>query len=366
MWAAFVAGGAALMFAVYYQQKRSFVAAVEAAAASGSGGGDVDLRLTGYYPVSDTASEASKRMEGGNVGAALWNGRKVKQLPLYTLEQHIADSKTYPYVSLSGDPSVWPFGQLLLLPELGANVRGRVVDTGGHFTGLGKIVRIIGREPIDVRVNSSATKLPTKVTAHVVPNDNFENTGRDVAYAKAGKAPVVAGRDEIVDAFLTEDYEALARMLASELKSATEQEMTAAAWATRNRSSLARKSIHDILAPEGEYGPQGPEGGRVYASTRLLPTDKSKRVVDAVLSARGTADPTGGACDFWKPDQQDRLKAFGDMYRQALAADDEAAIQKYAPYSGYTQGAADVRAIQMRQGLVSAGSVGSIELLKRV
>lgn len=145
-----------------------------------SGGVAVAVNLTGYWPY--TASSAEARMEGGTSGAARWNGQKVTQLRLITLEMHKADVEAYPYVSLSGDPTVWAYGQRLDVPALGVRddggpVIGRVVDTGGHFTGAGKVYRHPGYEPIDVCVDNSGSLAsigaggPT--TAYRVDGDTF-------------------------------------------------------------------------------------------------------------------------------------------------------------------------------------------------
>lgn len=143
---------AAIGFAAY------LVLRSRSASSSEGGGGDVLITLTGYWPYSATESE--RTMEGGVVGAARWNGEHVKQLPLYTLEQHKADPEAFPWVSLSGDPTVWMYSQRIDIAALGVRsdgetVTGRVHDTGSHFTGATKVIRHPGYEPIDVCVDNS-------------------------------------------------------------------------------------------------------------------------------------------------------------------------------------------------------------------
>lgn len=173
-----VGGGAALFTALYYSGKRSVVSAV-----SGKGPSVVRLKLTGYWPFA-AKTEAERKLEGGV------KDRKGK--PLHTLEQHRADPRNHPYVSLAGDDSVWPYGQRVVIPELGEDLIFRVVDTGGNFRGTGKLVRVAGHEPVDVCVDSKTTKLPKTATARVVPGDNFER-GREVASANITPGAVLAG-----------------------------------------------------------------------------------------------------------------------------------------------------------------------------
>ena len=125
----------------------------------------INVRLTGYWPFQSGLSATEKKMEGG------LNDRKGK--PLHTLEQHLADPIRHPYVSVAGDDSAWPYGQRVIISAWPKAIF-RVVDTGGHFRGTGKLYRVFGNEPLDVCVASSKTVVPKKdVTAQIVPGDNF-------------------------------------------------------------------------------------------------------------------------------------------------------------------------------------------------
>jgi hypothetical protein len=56
----------------------------------------------------------------------------------------------------------------------GKIITGRVVDTGSHFRGAGKIYRVAGAEPIDVCVASSKSEVPKLVDAQIVAGDSFD------------------------------------------------------------------------------------------------------------------------------------------------------------------------------------------------
>lgn len=152
--------------------KRAFddARAREEVRAKVASGGSINLRLTGYWPF--TAKAGEKQMEGGV------NDRKGK--PLRTVEDFFAGKSDF--VSLSGDDAAWPYGQKVVFPWVdGRQVVGRVVDTGSHFRGVGKVYREDGFEPIDVCVASSATKVPKEVTAQIIAGDHFDKPGVLVA-----------------------------------------------------------------------------------------------------------------------------------------------------------------------------------------
>lgn len=147
-------------------------------------GGPVPVRLTGYWPYQPGLSGAALVMEGGKEGAAKWRGvRAIDRLTgarpqLYTLEQYLRGQA--PYVSVSGDPDVWPFGQRIEI-DAWPGVVFRVVDTGGHFTGAGKVYRVVGREPLDICVDSSQTVIPNRnATATPVAGDAWG--GGEIVY----------------------------------------------------------------------------------------------------------------------------------------------------------------------------------------
>lgn len=337
-------------------------AAVEKAVATG---GIVKAHATGYWPFVEGLTAKERLMEGGVKGAASWNGRRVvdprtgKRVQLHTLEQHLSDPVKYPEVSVSGDPVVWPFGQRLVMSPW-PNAVFRVVDTGGHFTGIHKTFRVFGEEPLDIAVNSSKTFVPKKdVTARIVAGDNWQG-GQAVAVSKL-KDQTVAG-DFIVEGRTSEDREALARMVESELGGRSREEQVAAAWAARNRADLLGVTVQELLAPTGEYGSSSKSGG--YASTRRVPTDRARRVAAEVLDAAAESDPTTGAIDYWVPSQQVEMCRLGDVYRAALRSGDDAKANRYARWAQY--GSEDeVRDQHRRSGILPTTVVGSVELLKR-
>jgi hypothetical protein len=318
----------------------------------------VQLHLTGYWPFRSGLTEAQRRMEGGVTD------RKGK--PLHTLEDHLADPIKHPYVSLSGDDAIFPYGQRLIIDAWPTAIF-RVVDTGSHFRKAGKVYRAIGEEPIDVCVNSSSTVVPSSAGAQIVPGDNFAG-GLPVATAKI-KAQTVAGEvasaseNNFFEARMVEDYEALARAIESELSGRDRQEQIAAAWAIRNRADDHGITIHEMLAPSGQYGAPSVSGG--FASTRKVPTEASREIANEVLDAPEFADPTDKAIDFWLPSEQVRMRQIGDIYRAAVKSGDKVKADRYARYAQFgTEG--DVRVQHARNGLRVVNVVGKIELLGRI
>jgi hypothetical protein len=110
---------------------------------------------------------------------------------LHTLEDF--QSGKAPFVSVSGDYEIFPYGQRIALSAW-PGVIFRVVDTGSHFFGVGKIFRIVGREPLDICVATSSTPVVAEQDATLYPGDHFEKAGKEVAYGKLGK-PSVGGLD---------------------------------------------------------------------------------------------------------------------------------------------------------------------------
>lgn len=136
-----------------------------------------DARLTGYWPKVPGLSAEERRMEGG-----MNNSRGG---PLYTLEE--AQAGQAPYVSVSGDDALFPWGQLLYIDAY-PGIAFRVVDTGGHFRGVpifedfasftkGKFYRVLGREPLDICVASSATVLQRDVRVTAVLGNDMRKEG---------------------------------------------------------------------------------------------------------------------------------------------------------------------------------------------
>jgi hypothetical protein len=356
-----IGGGAAALGAFLFGAKKSSdtVSDIEQAVsgdvksiAAGGTGGWVKLRLTGYWPFTARADE--KKMEGGV------NDRKGK--PLHTLEDYLAGKAEF--VSLSGDDAVWPYGQKVIIPWGDRNIIGRVVDTGSHFRGPGKLYRVLGYEPMDVCVASAQTVVPKLVSSQIVPGDNYAG-GAKVATGGIKNQTIVGGvftgllgEDDYTDS----DREALGRALESELGGRPREEMVVAAWAMRNRAEEAGSSLADMLAPMGAYGPPDASGG--YASTRRAASDRSLEVARAVLSLRPSADPTGGAVEYWVPEQQTALNQLGAIHRAALLVGDTEKAKKYARYAFYGS-ESDVRKEQQSRGLRPLDQVGIVEILGR-
>ena len=103
--------------------------------------------LTEYHP---DAPPGKRKREGGPLDH--------KKNPIITVEQYRADPKRYPFVTVAGDLVIGgqtvPYGVRLYLEQYPDLVL-RLFDTGGHFYGDGKVIRVEGHEPFDV-----ATRYP--------------------------------------------------------------------------------------------------------------------------------------------------------------------------------------------------------------
>lgn len=117
-------------------------------------------RLTGYWPYQAGLSDAQRLMEGGHTDK--------DSHPLYTLEMYQRGEA--PYVSVAGDDSIWPYGQRIEI-DAWPGVVFRVVDTGGNFRGANKQYREAGREPLDICVDSSSSRVPKRATVTIVEGD---------------------------------------------------------------------------------------------------------------------------------------------------------------------------------------------------
>lgn len=133
-------------------------------------------RCTGYWPF--TARDDEKRMEGGVYDR--------KGHPLHTLEDYRAGKADF--VSVSGDYTIFPYGQRITLAEW-PDVIFRVVDTGSHFHGTGKVYREPGREPFDICVASSKTPIVPNTDAAIVPGDHWDKPSAEVAFDRIGQSP---------------------------------------------------------------------------------------------------------------------------------------------------------------------------------
>lgn len=307
--------------------------------------GKVKVRATGYWPY--TARDDEKQMEGGT------KDRKGK--PIHTLEQHLADPASHPYVSVSGDDALWPYGQRISIDAWPSAVF-RVVDTGSHFRGTGKVYRVAGYEPLDIAVNSSSTPVPKLVVATIYPGDNFAS-GKAVAASGFKDQTVVVGEGRTLD-----DVDALSRAVESELGHCSDDEQRAAAWAMRNRADVLGMTLKQLLAPLGVYG--APAVSKGYASTRRAATKRSTDNVIGVLDAHPSKDVTRGATEFWVPKLQQQMHMLGCLYRGAVANGDSERASRYARFAGYETEDA-VRDSFQRNGFGVTTVVGDIELLGR-
>lgn len=157
-------------------------ATAEATTQAVAQGGRFQARLTGYWPVAASGSAAEKRMEGGA------NDRKGH--PLHTLEE--AQAGSAPYVDVSGDDAIFPYGQRIEL-DAWPGVVFRVTDTGGHFRGKEKRYRVMGKEPLDVRVASKKTRVVPESGGRIVKGDHFDRPGKEIAVNKLQGQEVSVG-----------------------------------------------------------------------------------------------------------------------------------------------------------------------------
>ena len=112
--------------------------------------------LTEYYP---DAPPSLKKREGGLYDR--YPGRA--KHPVVRWEQHAADPKRYPFVTASGDLELRgrkvPYGARLYL-EAYPGVIFRLLDTGSHFYGSSKVIRIPGAEPFDIATSYPGPRSP--------------------------------------------------------------------------------------------------------------------------------------------------------------------------------------------------------------
>jgi hypothetical protein len=316
--------------------------------------GQVTLKLTHYWPF--TARPDEQLMEGAPVDR--------KGQPLHTVEDFLAGKSDY--VSLAGDYTIFPYGQKILIPWGNKTLVGRVVDTGGHFHGGSKLYRVTGAEPIDVCVFDRKSAPPKSVVVgKIVAGDNFDS-GKSIAAAGLKGQTIMTGTvlgGEVLDAHTNSDVEALARAIESELGGQRHEEQRAAAWAMRNRAAASGVTLSAMLVPLGVYGPSRVTGG--YASTRKAPTPGAIEVATEVLDSPASADPTGGAVEFWIPQLQTQMHELASLYSAAVRLGDRTRAEKYERFAGYGS-EVDIRARQEEDGLQVTCVVGAVELLGKV
>lgn len=129
---------------------------------------EVPVTLTSYHPINTA-------LEGGV--------RDRKSRPLITLQQHQSDPVNFPYVSVAGDFTIWPDGQRISIPSIDPNAIFRIVDTGGHFYGAGKVIRYTGHEPLDICTEVGTTIGPVPTSVQVIEGDSFVSSGGPIIAA---------------------------------------------------------------------------------------------------------------------------------------------------------------------------------------
>jgi hypothetical protein len=165
--------GGALATAWYLLQSKTIDDTIQAATmgtndSTDPGSTTINARLTPYYPYKKYANPAEARMEGGPKDAAT--------KPLNTLGQFQRGEADY--VSVSGDLTVWPYGQRISI-DAWPDVTFRVVDTGSHFTdsplikGAAKVYRLAGYEPLDIAQDYPPPNYPTTAVVTIFPGDNW-------------------------------------------------------------------------------------------------------------------------------------------------------------------------------------------------
>jgi hypothetical protein len=143
--------------------------------------GQFGARLTNYHPLAAT-TDAEKKMEGAPVDRI---GK-----PLNYLEDALAGKVSH--CSVSGDPSIFPYGQALRL-DAWPNVVFRVTDTGDNFRGRTKVYRVQGREPLDICTRAKNYKIPELAVATIVKGDTLDKSNKTVAVDKFQGQKVVVG-----------------------------------------------------------------------------------------------------------------------------------------------------------------------------
>jgi len=151
------------------------------------------VRLTRYWPFREGMTAKQRLMEGGH------KDRIGK--PLYALEDFQDGSA--PYVSVAADWQIFPYGQRVSI-DTWPGVVFRIVDTGGNFFGLKKVYRATGREPFDICVRSTESKLNPLATATIYPGDHFgakiKSSPKAVAYQRIGKPTAVGSGLDLLGA----------------------------------------------------------------------------------------------------------------------------------------------------------------------
>lgn len=128
-----------------------------------------------------------------------------------------------------------------------------------------------------------------------------------VAFALCGVmvAAFLALRGE-PEVWVSDETEALARVIRSEVGVSAPQHRVHVAWATRNLAAARRQTIAQMAC-----SPCGPQQAGRPVSSRQAPGEADRVLARHVLAAPALLDPTGGATQFVNPSLQDQLAASG-------------------------------------------------------
>lgn len=105
---------------------------------------------------------------------------------------------------------------------------------------------------------------------------------------------------------ITDDVEALARVIRSEIGIGTEQQKLHVAWTTRNLAESRGQGVAEMACT-----PCGPQERGRPVSSRQRATDADRALARLVVAADPRLDPTGGATHFLNPALQDELARRG-------------------------------------------------------
>jgi hypothetical protein len=125
-----------------------------------------------------------------------------------------------------------------------------------------------------------------------------------VAAALGAIVTAVAAAREL---YVSDDVEALARVIHSECGVCSHQQRLHIAWATRNLALSRSQTIPSMVC-----SPCGPQQAGRPVSSRLAADDRDRALARYVLGAPALADPTDGARHFVNPQLQNYLAENSD------------------------------------------------------
>jgi hypothetical protein len=136
-----------------------------------------------------------------------------------------------------------------------------------------------------------------------------------------------------------DEVEALARTIASEAGSGTQDEQRAIGWTVRNR--FRGKSIYAKQQPwRAQKGSDPP-----FSSARPA-SDVHRKLALEILQAPQSQDPTGGATSFFEPRMQDAFTKAGALARSGETGDrviDGVKLSDITRFKNYKKSADDIR-----------------------